>query len=226
MAHGAMMIQYWINENLPMLKDLIRFETIQYDPVPGPHLDEEKTRISLVGGTEKEKEQLAKKKMAPLRESANTTVVYSMDTQYGNLDLFVPGGSFTPQIVKGVKRLILSPYNHSVSLRNVDSSQGEKKDKNKEKDKDKDAHRAGYTYAKKDASGKIKADFYRSSGLNELDEGVFVADEDGILKKMDTCDDVMRFLDLVYKESGDKRQWRRHDAIREAVKAWFDQHKE
>ena len=246
MAHGAMMIQYWINENLPMLKDLIRFETIQYDPVPGPHLDEEKTRISLVGGTEKEKEQLAKKKMAPLNESANTTVVYSMDTQYGNLDLFVPGGSFTPQIVKGVKRLILSPYNHSVSLRNVDSSQGEKKDKNKEKDKDKDknknkekdkdknknkdkdkdAHRAGYTYAKKDASGKIKADFYRSSGLNELDEGVFVADEDGILKKMDTCDDVMRFLDLVYKESGDKRQWRRHDAIREAVKAWFDQHKE
>ena len=59
-----------------------------------------------------------------------------------------------------------------------------------------------------------------------MDEGVFVADEDGILKKMDTCDDVMRFLDLVYKESGDKRQWRRHDAIREAVKAWFDQHKE
>ncbi len=215
LSHGAMMIQYWINENLPMLKDLISFETVQYDPVPGPHWDEDKTRVSLVGGSEKEKRRLAKKKMAPLNETANTTVVYSMDTQYGGVDKGTSfmGGSFVPQIVKGVKRLILSPYNHSVSLRDVDSSQEKK-------------HRAGYTYAKKDATGKVKEEFYRSSGLNELEEGVFVADEDGVLTRMDTCDDAMRFLDLAYEESGDKRQWRRHKAIREAVKAWFDNHEE
>ncbi len=219
MSHGAMMIQYWINENIPSFKDLIKFETVQYDPVPGPHMEKEKTEIPLLGGTEKEKKRLAKKKMAPLNETSNATVVYSLSTQYGGVDFWTNpiGGSFTPQIVKGAKRLILTPYNHSVGLRDLDSSQKSEVQKN---------HRAGYTYAKKDANGKVKADFYRSSGLNELEEGVFVADEEGILKKIDSYEDAMNFLDLAYKELGGDHQGHRHAAIRKAIKVWFDNHDE
>lgn len=219
MSHGAMMIQYWINENIPSFKDLIKFETVQYDPVSGPHMEKEKTEISLLGGTEKEKKRLAKKKMAPLNEDSNATVVYSLSTQYGGVDFLTNhiGGSFTPQIVKGAKRLILTPYNHSVGLRDLDISQKSETQKN---------HRAGYTYAKKDANGKVKADFYRSSGLNELEEGVFVADEEGILKKIDSYEAAMNFLDLAYKELGGDYQGHRHAAIRKAIKVWFDNHDE
>lgn len=217
MSHGAMMLQYWINENLPMLKDLIKFETTQYDPVPGTIVGhDEKDEISLVGGSKEERENLAKKKMAPLNTDAKTTVVYSLHTQH---DVF-----FTPQIVKGAKRIILSPLNHDVGLGDVDISQGQK-------------HRAGYTYSKKDTLGRAETEVYRGSGINELEEGVFVADEDGVLTKLKTPEEARKFFTSVYlskdrkgKDGNKKkiRNWQldRHIAIVDAVSAWFANHQE
>ncbi len=210
MSHGAMMIQYWINEKLPMLRDLIKFETIQYDPVPGPHMEKEKTEISLTGANKEERERLAKKKMAPLNSKSETTVIYSLHTQHNS--------AFTPQLVRGVKRIILSPLNHDVGLPDVDVTQEKMR-------------RAGYTYSKKDASGEVKTDFYRNSGINELEEGVFVADEDGVLTKLRTPEEAQRFFTSVYLTKDPKnkdlynKQLDRHLAVVKAVKAWFGCHR-
>ncbi len=203
LSHGAMMIKYWLLKNYPDMVDYVKFETIQYDPVPGTGNDYNvKKEVNLNEKDSKKLLELEKRKMAPLGDEAETTVLYSLLSNYA---LF-----FTPQSVKGTKRLILTMHKHAQGLRDVDETQGER-------------HHVAYTYAE---NGEV----YRSSGLNELPEGVYIMDEKRTLVRLENKAQALKMLEEAYKDTykltnmSGKVQWDRKSRIREMVETWFDSH--
>lgn len=107
---GGMMLKYWLNENHPELLSKVKFSLLQNDPVPGfgsmtGHESFDHTSIAPL--TTKDGDG-----MLPLGKDAETTVVYSMHTEYRF--------GFTPQKVDGAKRVILTPLTHKVGLGDVD----------------------------------------------------------------------------------------------------------
>lgn len=195
-SHGAMMIKHWLHENYPEFEQYVKFETIQFDPVPGYLSHWNVKQEADIGDTsEKNVNSLKKYNMRPLGESAESTVVYSIHTQHDHL--------FTPQTLKGAKRVILTPANHFAGLTVVDSTQ-------------KNAHVGAYTDAK---TGEV----YRSSGINALEEGVYIADERQVLVKVTSAAQARSILKSVLKDVGTKQDKRRN-RIYEVVDTWFSVH--
>lgn len=197
LAQGAMMTKYWVHENFPHLEQWVKFETIQYDPVPGlGSRSDENDVLSLTNGagvSDEELEQLREKKMMPLGDQDETTLFYSMHQQHDN--------GFTPQLIKGAKRVILTPYNHSIMQDKVDQSQdGVKK-------------RFAFTDAK---TGEV----YRSSGLNRLDPGLYFADEKGVLVQITDEKMAKRLVREIVKDTSSSQK-DRHKRMEEVISAWF-----
>jgi len=188
---GAMRIKRWIADNYPRFLDKVNFQIIQYDPT---------SRMEGATGKKAEidhdpvDEKLAKKdpRYMALGENADTTVVYSLHSGSGQ--------EFKPQVVKGAKRVILTMGDHSVNLEKKDQSQG------------KDTRQT--YFAEKD--GKVEA--FRASGLNELDEGIYIADDNNNLIRLRSLEE----YDALAKTLIDtKKQSSRHEVIREVVGSWF-----
>lgn len=195
---GAMRIKRWIADNHPRLLSKVKFDLIQYDPVAGG--------IENYGNNAKvdhnpADEKLAKKdpRYMSLGEEANTTVVYSMHTDHKAL--------FTPQNVQNAKRIILTMADHGVNLNQTDKSQ-----KNGTK-------RITYL-AEKD--GKVEA--FRSSGLGELNEGVYICDDQNNLIRLKSLEEYDALAKSLLK--GAHLQGSRHEVVRDSVKSWFAGHGE
>lgn len=200
-SHGAMQLKYWIHENYPQYEKYVNFDMIQMDPVAGYGSDHgAKRNINLVEETRpKIKEELEERKMRPLGSSANTTVVYSLHTDHSHF--------FSPQVVDGAKRIILTTTKHSVNLDTIDESA-------KEYDNNK-AHRQGYMDLE---NGEV----YRNSGLSELPEGVYIADENNRLIKIPSVEVGRKIIgEVLSKASG---QEGRHRRIDEVMDHWFKAH--
>lgn len=197
-SHGAMKIKYWIHENYPQFEKYVDFELTQHDPVPGYFSDSEaKNRINICQSkTPEDEDSLKKLQMMPLGDRAETTVIYSMHTEH---PLF-----FSPQNVRGAKRVIFVPEEHSVNLDAVDKSQGK-------------SHRGGYTDA---STGEV----YRNSGLNELPEGVYFADEKQRMVRMTDPQMGHRIFDEVTKSAWGQSS--RHRRLNRAIDNWFADAKE
>ena len=178
-AEGAMMIKHWVKEHYPVYVDKVKFELIQYDPVPGFGSYAEHATVDHKGQTV-EKDGV---KMEPLGESAETTVIYSMHTEYKYW--------FTPQFIDGAKRVILTPFTHGVDLGAVDKTQEQ-------------AHRRAYTYVKEEmkenGEKEKRAEVYRSSGINELDEGVYIVDEQNTLIRIEDIATLENILNEFLKD--------------------------
>ncbi|MEG0780487.1 MAG: hypothetical protein RR426_07765 [Oscillospiraceae bacterium] len=198
-VEGAMMIKQWIYEKYPAFENFVKFEVVQYDPVPG---------TGSYSGVNKEVNHRATKtyvnkkdKMRPLGASAETTVVYSM---HSNHDSF-----FSPQQVLGAQRVILTPFRHDVGLDTTEDFEavinGQKEQK---------AARPAYTDA---STGEV----YRSSGLNSLAKGVYMVDELNTLVKLTSYAQVASIMGTVLKDT--KQQRERHATMLAVAKAWFDQ---
>ena len=190
---GAMRLKKWISNKYPSLLDKVNFQLIQYDPVPGDYeYFGNNAKIDHTG------EKSRKSRYMPLGEKAETTVVYSMHTQYPMM--------FTPQYVKNAKRIILTAADHGANLHKMDESQGK-------------TTRATYLAEK---NGQVEA--FRSTGLNELDEGVYIADDQNNLIKIRSLEE----YDALAKSllSGTKLQKDRHEVVRKAVAAWFTGYEE
>lgn len=197
-SHGAMMINHWIHKNYQQFEKYVDFELIQHDPVPGYFSDKgTKHRINIrKNETPEDEKKLEKLGMRPLGDRAQTTVVYSMHTQY---PMF-----FSPQNVKGAKRIIFVPENHAVNLDAIDQSQEKH-------------HRNGYTDA---STGEV----YRNSGLSELPEGVYIADEKQRMVRVTDPEIGRNILNEVTKSTWLQRS--RHRRLGKAIDNWFSDAKE
>lgn len=185
-GEGAMMIKYWLHHHYPEFEDRVRFELIQYDPVPGFGSDSGANReINLSGNGNDENA------MMPLGEDAETTVVYSLHTQHPFW--------FTPQSVKGARRIMLMLSTHDVGLNEIDNGH---------------EHRRPFRDA-------FTGELYRSSGLNDLPEGVYIAEGENYFMQL-TPRTVGDILDGVW--DGKYFQKDRHNRILEVVKEWFREH--
>lgn len=207
-VRGAMKLQKWLNDNWPQYVDSVKFELTQYDPVAGAGSNYGTYSELDLQGSE---EELAKHGMAPLK-NAETTLVYSMHTDKWY-------GGFRPQIVKGAKRVILSPYRHNVGLDNVDESQVRelKTEDGKVLERKEKGHRIGYTDLQ---TGEV----YRQSGLSELAEGLYILDQSNNLVKMTNYEDVEKIINLVTKDT--HTQDKRHNIVKDVAKAWFHVHED
>lgn len=190
-VEGAMMIKHWVKENYFQYRNRVKFELIQYDPVPGFGSYEEHANVDHLGQETVQKDGF---RMEPLGEEAQTTVIYSVHTDH---KVF-----FTPQIIKGAKRILLTPFKHSVDLGATDATQEQK-------------HRRGYTDAR---TGEV----YRSSGINEMDEGVYIVDEHNTLIRLNNYAEA----EAIIKEmvEGNISQDERHKIMLDVAKEWFDRH--
>lgn len=133
-------------------------------------------------------------KMMPLGANAKTTVFYSMNTQYA--------AGFRPQAVHNANRVILTPFEHAVDL-------------NKSENTQQGAHRMGYTDA-------LTGNTYRNSGINELDEGLYVTTEDHTLLRMTTAKEAIEFVNdcRKLKDAPDDRM----DILIDVILKWFAVH--
>lgn len=205
-GEGAKLIKHWIQQNYRDYENFVRFELIQYDPVPGFGSRSGVHDVIDLAADD------AGSEMAALGENAETTVVYSLHTQHTFW--------FTPQTVSGVKRIILTPFDHNVGLKQVDATQnmpraGAAQDGAQENAQGAVRHRGAFMGA---GDGEV----YRSSGLNELEEGVYIADENNVLVKMPDAASAVRIMDSLWGQvSG---QGDRHTRLKEVVRAWFRAH--
>ena len=205
-VEGAMMINKWVHDVFPEYADYVKYELTQYDPVPGTG-----SRFGVHAKVDHDsKEEYSKRgssgsdKMLPLGKSAETTVVYSLQTEHSHC--------FTPQEVQGAKRVILTPFKHGAGLDQVDESnvkQGEETELTSQR------HGASYTNA---ATG----DVYRGSGINELGEGVYIVDEANNLIRFDNFKQASDVIDKILKNV--KGQQSRHEIILRVVESWFRAH--
>lgn len=188
-AEGAMMIKYWVKKNYPQYLERVKFDLIQYDPVPGFGSYREH---ALVQHDEVDEEKSDRLEMEPLGKNAETTVMYSMHTEHSFF--------FTPQVIKGAKRVILTPFKHSLDLGTADKTQAE-------------AHRRGFTHAK---TGEL----YRSSGVNDLDRGVYLVNEQNEIVKMDNYAQVEQIVREYVRNA--KFQGERHEILLDVARTWFE----
>ncbi len=135
--------------------------------------------------------KLAKKdsRYMSLGENANTTVVYSMQ----NI-------ADAPQKVKNAKRIILTMADHNVKLEEKDESQGT-------------TTRNTY-FAEK--NGKVEA--FRATGLGELDEGIYIADDHNNLIRLKSLEEFDALQKSLMKGEKKKDSVK---AVRSVLKDYF-----
>lgn len=210
-SHGAMMLKYWIQTNYPEFMDYVHFDIIQYDPVPGWDVEffegmrdgMERYDIKSYQGVHKGEFSIDGEKMAPLEDTSGTTVVYSMVNQ----DDLQHKLFFAPQEVLHAKRLILMPFTHDIGLdiSHIDTTQKafDEKEKN---------HGMAFFDSH---SGKV----YRNSGLNELEDGVYVMDEHHVMIKVDT---LAQLKNILMRTMPDTFVERRERILRAAASVFGD----
>ena len=130
--------------------------------------------------------------------NVNTTVFYTLGVQKADL-------AFPPQHIRGAKRLILTTDVHQMDLEEQDESQqhivgGGKK------------HGAAYYDPE-------TGEMHRGSGINELPDGIYVADEKRNLIRLTSYSQVNDLFGSVYDKSNPQRIRARR--IHKMVRDWF-----
>lgn len=193
-AEGAMKIKQWVHENYPQYEQYVKFDLTQFDPVPGPDAYADHASVDVTYDTQA---QLARRLRA-LGPSAETTVVYSMHTQFPAF--------FKPQLVENAKRIVLTPFKHELQLDHTDTARSSRPG---------DQHQVSLTSAQ---TGHT----YRLGSLGELDEGVYVVDEDNTLIRLDNAAQWDAIQRRVLEHA--HLQGERHDMLTRVVRAWFQAH--
>lgn len=189
---GAMRLKRWIADNHPRLLGKVQFDLIQYDPTIGDLENFGKNKEIDHNPSDPELSKNDSRYMS-LGEEANTTVVYSMHADHKHAQ---------PQKVKNPKRIILTTSDQNMNLDQIDTSQVGK------------ITRATYLAEK---NGRVEA--FRSSGLSELDEGVYICDDQNNLIRIKSAEEFDAIAKPLLK--GGHLQQDRHKVVREMVKTWF-----
>ncbi|MCI6243831.1 MAG: hypothetical protein MR646_11215 [Agathobacter sp.] len=201
---GAMMLNHWLSQQYGgKYKDCVKFDLIQYDPVPGlgsRHGVNE--RVNILEEEGKTIEQSGDQ-MKALGLKAETTVVYGLHDNHST--------GFTPQVVNGAKRVIITPFEHSSGFKGKDK-----------KTNDEEHHFRAYIDAE-------TGEAYRNTGLSELPPGVYMVDEMDNLIRMKSKEEVHKAVEKITERihgrtllGFNKRQEDRYNVILEAADSCFD----
>ncbi len=201
-SQGSMALKYWLHTTYPEYESHVKFHVIQMDPVPGGDVE------TLQDATEHQFEHfdyenyqgvhdgtftMGGVKMMPVGAEASSTVVYSMVNQndFGHRNLF------KPQEVLNARKVVLTPFTHDVGMdldhadhSQMDGTQAEK------------AHAMAYYDA---TSGKV----YRNTGIDDLDDGVYVMDENQVMVRIDSMDQLKAILALTMPQKDQKERQER-----------------
>ena len=112
---------------------------------------------------------------------------------------------FPLQNVRGAKRLIIGTTGHNMDLGQMDMSQVLQ-------EKDGKVHKSGFYDAE-------TGEFFRGSGINQMPEGVYIADDRFNLIRVTSYSQIGKLIDSVY--DGKSKQEGRVDNIHEMVRNWF-----
>ena len=190
-VEGAMLLKHLVNSEYKEFADRIHFNTVLFDPVPGPK-DRIKSNINQVCNLKEQTAEMQELGMDPMDKNDHTTVVYSIGCNHQSF--------FTPMKVLGADTVILTGHSHDEGLKDVENQYG-------------DIQRKAYIN-----SDNTQA--YRGVGLSKMPSGVFIADENNVLIKPKSMDDVEKIIDKVYTRA-DKLG---NDRIRRVVEAASDVH--
>ena len=196
---GAMKVNYWLHKMYPQYAENMVFHLTQLDPVAGfgsnyggyDEIDHNGVSHTVHNMTSSDDPEFR-----PLGENAQTTVVYSINTQYSKL--------FTPQVVKNAKRIIITPFNHSVG-QTVEES-----DMSQLGQEDEKLHAMAFYDA---ATGNV----YRQSGLDLLADGVYIMDEKHVLIKINYLQEYIDIMQAVVPKSELESQKDRQISIAKAI---------
>nr|MCR5097463.1 hypothetical protein [Lachnospiraceae bacterium] len=180
--------------------DAIHVNFIQRDPVPGMVTsDGEYGNIDLRGHKE-----------------LNATTIYSIHSEHGD--------AYKPQLVRGQSRIILTAEKHGVGQDEVENTQKQfnKKDKYHERTYvDTGSWRsAELNHLQIGKSRKLQA--FRGSGLSDMEEGVYMRDENNALVRMRSYAEARRVIRAV-KENATGQE-ARAEVVDQAIKNWFIDH--
>ena len=184
-AVASKAIMEWANEKYPDFAKYIKLNFIQRDPVPG------------LGSRDGEYNSID---LREYKDTINATTMYSMHADKGD--------AFTPQEVRGQKRIILTTEKHSMGQSVVDKSQLQQAGET-ENEK---YHQQTYV-----DSGNMQA--YRGSGMSDMNDGVYMRDENNVLVRMRSYGEAKKVMDRVLKDT--KGQKKRAQIIDKTIKNWF-----
>ncbi|SEP84370.1 hypothetical protein SAMN02910369_00719 [Lachnospiraceae bacterium NE2001] len=128
----------------------------------------------------------------------NATVFCSMAQEHADI-------VFPLQHVRGAKRVIIGVTGHDVDLGRIDGSQRNQKS-------DEYTHKVGFYDAE-------TGEMFRGSGVSEMPDGVFIADDHMNMIRITSYSQVSKLLDAVYE--GKSMQKRRVNAIHDMARNWF-----
>ena len=209
---GAMMIRRWLIDTYGVdYANSVMFDIVLFDPVPGADTFYETAKeIDFKKGGadvgENGEFDSGGVKYAALRNSAQTTVIYSMFTEYPL--------AFTPQSVNGADRIIITPFKHSSGLDIEDT------DMNPVVDRQGNISEEGHRPAFIDAETQRA---YRLGSLNDLGRGVYMLDEHNVLVKINGYEMFQNIMDDIYKDTSWKTMFQkgRRNVLLTTVSKWF-----
>lgn len=151
-VEGAMRLKHLVMEKYSKYADRIHFNTLLYDPVPGPK-DRLTSNVNHAINLKEQTREMSDLNMAPFGENDHTTVVYSMGCNHQTC--------FTPMKVLGADTVILTGHSHDEGLKDIEKQANSMK-------------RAAYINAQ-------NGEAYRASGLMEMPKGIFISDENNVM---------------------------------------------
>jgi len=205
-GEGMQMIQKWVHDNYKNYEHLVKYDLIQLDPVPGYGNHGVHAELDLNAENVKDGLGTAERANTAPKENVNSTVFYSMNVS----EDFSHKHFFDPQAVKGAKRVVLCPMGHTLHLASVDSTQ------KAAGSEDVRLSKVGFTFA---GNGEV----YRGSGINQLEEGVFVMDENATMVKVKSPKQLEAIMNNALGEPAPSEKQRRQTLL-DVAGNWFEAH--
>ena len=185
---GVKELKKWLYKHYPLYADKVQFNLIQHDAVPGFGSGSgEHGKIDLREEDGKRSKNINATSICSISADRNSTV-------------------FTPQEVRGQRRMVLMAEKHGVGLDQGDGSQADVAG-------DMKYHRpVGFDASTMEA--------YRGSGYSELPDGIWLRDEFGVLVRMRSYGEAMDVIRAVTKDAP-RSQKSRLEVVSRMIKNWF-----
>lgn len=208
---AAMRLNKWLHDHFEdKIANLVQFDIIQYDPVPGKFSRTGIREVADLGTDEyyDAKGRLttnkAEARYRSLGEQQNSTLIYCLRTFRDHF--------FTPQQIRGAKRIILTVRDH-----NTIQSHELTKASNKATELKK--HRSPFVNLEDQKA-------YRGSAINEMGEGLYFADNNNVLHRVRNLVEYRDMCDRILTREASNHQAKRQDILDSVAEMFFEAHGE